>query len=445
MMAWSAGRRFLAIGALGTFFLLVLPGVARATNGLNLIGSGGISSGLAGADTAVANDFTAMNTNPAGMTQIRGTHAGIAVEMLKAQLRLRSAANDKDGENDPLVIPNLGVVHHLTGTPFTIGIGFFTVGGTASDMRNLTVPPFGPFGILGGTVDKQGVQIRHYKLAPTVAYQVTNNLSLGASFGISYADVSLTVVPNTPGFPGLPFGFETTGKCNRANGVAIPPASCMHDVGFTPKFGAMYKINEKVTVGLAYTMPTSFAFNHGQVDKNYFGIGRVSFDAKTFGFKWPDDLAAGIALRPNERLLIAAKFQWINWDGALNNVIVQLTNSNNPLVPSDTFALNFKWRDQYVAAVGAAYDVTDRLNIRGGYNYGNNPVPTSTVDPTNANIVKHHLVGSVLYRVSSALTFDSWFTYAFRNKLAMDNSLFGPGSNLEVGGYEVGITVSYWH
>ena len=46
------------------------PAVAQATNGLNLIGSGGISTALAGADTAVATDFSAMNTNPAGMSQI---------------------------------------------------------------------------------------------------------------------------------------------------------------------------------------------------------------------------------------------------------------------------------------------------------------------------------------------------------------------------------------
>jgi len=48
----------------------VVPAVA--SNGLNLIGFGAESVGMGGADLAVARDTTAMNTNPAGLTQIRG-------------------------------------------------------------------------------------------------------------------------------------------------------------------------------------------------------------------------------------------------------------------------------------------------------------------------------------------------------------------------------------
>jgi len=41
-------------------------------------------------------------------------------------------------------------------------------------------------------------------------------------------------------------GFETTGTCNRANGIALP-VSCTHAVAFIPKFGAMYKLKDEVT------------------------------------------------------------------------------------------------------------------------------------------------------------------------------------------------------
>lgn len=181
---------------------------------MNLIGSGGISSALAGADTAVATDFTAMNTNPAGMVQIRGEHAGLALGVLLPQMRLRNASNDRDGENDPLVLPNAGYIKHLNGTAVTVGIGFFSVGGTSSDFRDLKTVP-----ALGGTTDKTSAQLRHYKLAPSIAYEVTDRLSVGVSLGISYSDVSLAVIPNTV------TGFETTGTCNRANG-ASPSGTC---------------------------------------------------------------------------------------------------------------------------------------------------------------------------------------------------------------------------
>ena len=154
------------------FWLLsmLVPDVVQATNGLNLIGSGGISSALAGADTAVATDFTSMNTNPAGMTQIRGTHAGFDVGVIKPQLRHKDSLNNIDGENEPLVIPNLGYIRHLTGTPVTLGIGFFTVGGNATDFRDLRTQ--------FGTTDKACTHSRHYKLTPSIAYEVTDKLSL---------------------------------------------------------------------------------------------------------------------------------------------------------------------------------------------------------------------------------------------------------------------------
>lgn len=422
---------------------VLIPSTASALNGLNLIGSGGMSSALAGADTAVALDFSTINTNPAGIARLSGTHAGISLAVLKAELSLKNSINDRNGENEPVILPNLGITHHLKGTPFTVGLGFFVIGGNVSEFENLNVQRFGPFGVFGGTVDKQRTQLRHYKLTPTIAYDVTKDLSVGVGLDISYADVALGIVPNTPGVVGQPFGFETKGKCDRANAVSIPPSSCNYDVSFSPKFGAMYRINDMITVGATYTMQTPFTFDHGQIDKNYLGIGRVTFDAKASGFKWAQDVAAGIAIQPTKTLLLAAKFQWINWDKGLNNVVVNLTNGSNPAVPTDTFVLNYNWRDQYVLAVGAAYDVTDRFKVTGGYNYGNNPVPITTLDPTNANIIKHHFVGGALYRVTERLAAGGWFTYAVKESHTYDSTLFGPGANLAVGGFDAGVMLTY--
>lgn len=413
---------------------MLVPDVVQATNGLNLIGSGGISSALAGADTAVATDFTSMNTNPAGMTQIRGTHAGFDVGVIKPQLRHKDSLNDKDGENDPLVIPNLGYIRHLTGTPVTLGIGFFTVGGNATDFRDLRTA--------FGTTDKTGTHIRHYKLTPSIAYKVTDKLSLGTALAISFSDISLTVLPNTsvPGFA----GFETTGTCNRANALALP-GSCGFALAFTPKIGAMYKPNEMVTLGLAYTAKSNLPYRNGRVVRNQPGIGRVTYDADVSGFKWAEDIAFGIALRPNSRLLIATKFQWINWDAALNNVVVNLRNGDNPAKPSDTIILEFKWRNQYVAALGVAYDVNDRLNLRGGYNFGNNPVPKSTLDPINATIVEHHIVAGMAYKFMPYVSLDAAFTYSPPSQRTYDSLIYGSNTLLEVGGYELQFTLSYWN
>jgi len=269
---------------------------------------------------------------------------------------------------------------------------------------------------------------------------VTDALSLGTALAISYSDVSLITFPNTPG------GYETTGTCNRANALALP-GSCAFALAFTPKIGAMYKLNEMLTLGLAYTAKSNLPYRNGRLVRNQPGIGKVTYDADVSGFKWAEDIAFGIALRPNKDLLIATKFQWINWDAALNNIVVNLRNGDNPAKASDAIVLSYKWRNQYVAALGVAYDVNDRLNLRGGYNFGNNPVPKSTLDPTNANIVEHHIVAGAAYKFMPSLSLDTTFTYSPPSQRTYDASsaFLGPNTLLEVGGYEFQFTLSYWN
>src|SRR5262249_14104813 len=221
-----------------------LPCIAKATNGLNLLDSGGISAAMAGADTALALDFSTINSNPAGMSRLPGTHLGLSLIVLQGSISLRNSLNDRDGENQPVVIPHMGLVHHLSGTPFTLGLGLFTMGGYIAEFEHLNIPRFGPDGVFGGTVDKQSAHLRHGKLTPTIAYEVTKDLSFGVGLSISYADISLKILPHTPSMPGLAFGFETKGNCDRAYGLAFPPASCNYDVSFAPKFGAMYRLND---------------------------------------------------------------------------------------------------------------------------------------------------------------------------------------------------------
>lgn len=421
------------------------PSVAHATNGLNLIGSGGISTGLAGADTAVATDFSAMNTNPAGMAQLTGKHAGLSITVIKPQLHFMNAQNSANGEDDPLVVPNMGYVHPLSGTPLTLGIGLFSIGGTASDFQNLTTP--------FATIDKTGAIVRQYSLTPSLAYKVNERFSLGATLGISYSDASFTLLPNTsvppnplvpPGFA----GFEITGNCSRANGFGLP-GSCPYAIGLRPKFGAMFKPHDMVTLGLVYTMKSIFAYDHGKATRQQpigpLGSGvKVSYDVDISGFKWADDLAFGVAVRPNDRLLISSKLQWINWDAAMNSVVVNFTNGDNPAKPTDYFIQQFNWKSQIVFALGASYDVTDRFNLRGGYNYGNNPVPDSTLDPTSVTIVEHHLTLGGAYTFTPAFMLDAAFDYAPANEESFNSPLWG-SSTLKAGGFDVTFSLTYWN
>lgn len=290
-----------------------------------------------------------------------------------------------------------------------------------------------------GTTDKTGVMLRNFKLTPSIAYQVSDKWSVGATLALTYSDAQLAVLPNTPAIG----WFEAKGNCNRANGLGMP-GSCAYAINITPKIGAMYKPNQEWTFGIAYTFKTMLPYSNGRLTRDVLGVGKVNYDVDVSGMKWADDLAVGVAYRPTKALLVAVKFQWINWDAAMNNITLNLKNGDNPLATTGSITLQYNWRDQYVTAIGATYDLTDRLNIRGGYNFGNNPVPKTTMDPINANIVEHHLNGGFAYWLDpDVLRFETTFSYAFTNAYTYDSAIYGNNSRLEAGGYQLTFTLSY--
>jgi long-chain fatty acid transport protein len=68
---------------------------AAATNGINLIGFGLESTLMGGADTAVARDTGALNTNPAGLAQIHGrAFDGFGTLLRTTDLAHKDALND---------------------------------------------------------------------------------------------------------------------------------------------------------------------------------------------------------------------------------------------------------------------------------------------------------------------------------------------------------------
>src|SRR3546814_15553477 len=70
---------------------------------------------------------------------------------------------------------------------------------------------------------------------------------------------------------------------------------------------------------------------------------------------------------------------------ALSEATLHASNPDNQQVPQELeLVSNLDWRDQYVLAAGVAYQWSDRMTIRLGYNYGRNPIPKATMNPVLA-------------------------------------------------------------
>jgi len=62
------------------------------------------------------------------------------------------------------------------------------------------------------------------------------------------------------------------------------------------------------------------------------------------------------------------------------------------------------WKDAVMVRLGAEYVLNEDVTLRGGYAYGSNPVPSSTIFPVFPAIVENHITLGGSYKLMSCLT-----------------------------------------
>jgi len=410
---------------LAGWILLVLvcfvPDWAYPGNGLNMIGFGTESVGMGGADLAVARDTSAMNTNPAGLAQVTGSRMDMPAAALYAlSIRHRDRlGNDAAISNDWVLFGSGGYARRWGTGPAVIGIGFFAQGGAGNVYKNLATP--------FGTRDELSALFRIAKVTPSFAYRVSDALFLGAGLQAVYSDIRQKVFPNTsfvdPGDPSnVFFGVEVKD---------------MDGIGAGAKLGILYRASDRFAVGAAYTTRIRLPLKDGKVIANMeaAGLGQVTYgNAEINGLELPQELGVGISFRPVGPLLLALDLSWIDWSGSMKRSTLRATDPDNPSAPPLLkLSSSLHWRDQYVVAVGLAYDATEKTILRAGYNYGRNPIPDETLTPILATFAEQAVTMGIGYQLGREWRIDTAVEYDLNGKVTYNNPElpFGPGAQEE--------------
>lgn len=360
-----------ATAAVAAAFLVNQP--AHATNGINLIGFGAESSLMAGADIAVARDTSALNTNPAGLTQIHGQLVDGFGSMLRTTdlVHKDSFGNEEHASNRYTFLAGGGYAQSLESLPCTAGVGLFAQGGAGGVFENINTA--------FGTRDDLSSLFGIAKIIPGIGCQVNDALSLGASLGIVYSSIEQKFFPNTS-VGALFAGYELE------DAAAIK-------MGF--KVGAQYRVNPSLTLAATYTGKTELPLTGGELVADYtgLGLGKVKYsDARVKGFALPREIALGVAFKPADAWLLSFKLNWINWSDAVKTVTVRATDPNSGAAPAVyELVAPADWKDQWVIASALAYTWDDRTTIYAGHNYGQNPIPRRNSSPLLAGILEHHV------------------------------------------------------
>ncbi len=367
-------------------------------NGLSLNSVGSRALGMGGAFVGLANDATALYWNPAGLAGQQSSILVFGSDIIPAATYKMDIANiDATTNTKHYISPNAFFNYNLG--KLSIGVGVYVPAGLGAewDATDFGFPSGNDF------LSKIGV----INFSPGVAYQVTDQFSVGVALNVYYAmfDMSQPVVVPTVGV----FQFEET-STGMGYGATI---GLKYDINKMFSLGATFRTKTKVTMNGTAKNPAFKAYNAPESE----------FDRDV---TWPTWIAGGVAIRPNDKLTIAldgqysmwsenkelvAKYKNAVWNGAMTTVDADGDRG-------DTFELN--WKDALQIRVGAEYLVSKSVMLRGGYYYDPAPAPDETVNVLFPSSTNHVATVGASYKTGSFC-----FTGAFEH-------LFGAERNIEL-------------
>jgi long-chain fatty acid transport protein len=416
-------------------------GLAFATNGYQLIGVGQIQKSMGGAVTAAPLDAMTAISNPAGMARI-GSRADFSMEAFMPKRSVdftglgmgMAGGESTEGGSKMYGIPAIGWTAPAFGRDdMYFGGGMYGTSGLGVDYDELNMMT-GPaldfmFGAPGGTYEDVTFSgysaIQFWKMAPTVAWNVNEKLTLGGALNLDYQSVAIVQK-----FRNVPLTAAGQAMYGGAKYVDINfdlgrPTSQM-GYGFT--VGALYDLNDTLTFGASYSSKQTFGdaeFRVGTNDiLNYAGaVGKAGTYA--MDLQYPQQFALGVAYKPTAELLIDFDVKWINWSDTHDNVAFSgpsgaFMTSGGPVSSID---LPFGWEDQWVYALGAQYALNEKVNLRAGFNYAEMPIDEADVfnNLVFPAIVERHIAVGADYK------FDDHWSVAGTYMHAWSESLTGTG------------------
>jgi long-chain fatty acid transport protein len=225
-------------------------------SGVALTGIGARATALGGAYRGLSNDWSGMYWNPAGLTQVKGLHFGGNLEIVAPKGKYLAnpvigALRSTEVENEPqtFYLPAAGFVYGMD--KLAVGISVFAPFGLGSKWNLLDTGGYNP---LYPDIDVED-DLKVIDIHPTVAYQVTDKISIGLGVSIISNAIEIrqpVLTPNplrlTPLSPLLtqlgllakPFDHLLTEQKLTGDGW-----------GFGANLGVQLKLTECLTVGVA--------------------------------------------------------------------------------------------------------------------------------------------------------------------------------------------------
>ena len=417
------------------FILLLGTYSVFASNGTQIGTVGARSTSMGSAFRGLADDWSAVFFNPAGLTQLEGLTIGLSGAVIAPRGDYNAYAYPAqmvpfsgiktgaavEAEPNNFFVPALSIFKKLN-DKMSVGLGVYAPFGLGTEWDLVELPA--DYGNATGISKKNENYSDHQviNIQPTFAYQLSDKLSIGIGACYTWGKMDLDMVKIAFNPAAASWDMITQGFA--AAGLALEPLTMdqyrlvvennLSGTGsaYGVNIGALYNVTEKLSIGVSARYSTDLALSgdfkqtyimHGDQEKlatlsmvpgeSYPGgeatktslLGVFSGQNVTM---YDDDVDAdlplpmtvgiGLGYKASDKLTLSADVSmtnWASWD------IITLEQNGGI-----TTEMKEDWKNTIEAGAGVEYlamnSEAKQVFVRGGFYTVASPVPDETMSPT---------------------------------------------------------------
>jgi long-chain fatty acid transport protein len=289
--------------------------------------------------------------------------------------------------------------------------------------------------------------MKSVNINPSISWKANDKLSLGAGISAQYIKVKLSSAIDSAGACrqiGIAAATQTnsTALIDYCNATYPKAAQYENDtqavvegdgIGYGFNVGLLYQPTDKTRIGVSYRSKISHSID-GTVSYDVDAglnpvIAQTSINtftdrAITASVDVPESVSFSLVHQLNHRLELLADVTWIKWSRFDELLITEkATGEKVTRIPE-------KWEDVTRISIGANYKYNDRLTLRTGVAFDEEPIPSARYrTPRIPGNDRTWLSLGAGYQLNKKMSIDVGYSHLLLDETAIDN----PGEN----GYSV--------
>lgn len=395
------------------FGLGLLAGDAWA-GGILIYETGQEGNGLANAGAAaLASDPSVLMSNPAGITELRGTQVSANAQVILGHIRFSRDSNNQfdgnEGGNALQYLPGSSLfISHQIDDRSSIGFGMYGNFGLALDYDD----------DWAGRYFSQEAAIIGVSFQPTLAHKFTDDLSFGIGPRIMFAYYrnEMAINNNLLGLRDSPDGqleYKDT------------------DVGAGVNLGLLYRLNERTKIGLAYTSKIDLEFKDSPSVNNVSNplinaaLSRLDVNDLELDMSVPQTVLFSVAHDLNSQWKLLGSLGWQDWS-EFGNIGVDVDVSASDV----SRTVDRQYKDTWHASIGTQYQANPKLRWSMGLGYDSSAVDDKDRTVDNPMGDAWRLATGINYQIDEGLDVHAAYTLVWLGNMDVEQTKARSGNTL---------------